>query len=119
MAERIPPEIQQQIIKLQQLQAQLNQIIAEKSVLDQDLREVQRALEVLKSLPEDAEVYRVAGHLLVRIKKSDAEKELSERKELLELRLRSLEKQESLIRQQISELQSKISKGLSKPAGAS
>ncbi len=119
MAERLPPEVQQQIVKLQQLQAQLNQVLAEKSVLEQELREINRALEVLKEVPEDGEVYRIAGHLLVRVKKNDVEKELSERKELIELRLKTLEKQESLIRQQISELQSKISKSLSKPAGAS
>ncbi|HDI02126.1 MAG TPA: prefoldin subunit beta, partial [Ignisphaera sp.] len=48
------------------------------------------------------------GHLLIKISKSDAEKELNERKELIELRLKTLEKQEGLIRQQLSELQSKI-----------
>jgi len=118
MAERIPPEVQQHLIKLQQLQAQLNNVLTEKNMLEQELREVNRALEVLKDVPEDGEVYRVSGHLLVRIKKSDAEKELNERKELLELRLKTLERQENLLRQQISELQSKISQMISKrPAG--
>jgi len=117
MVERVPPEVQQQIVKLQQLQAQLNQVLAEKSVLEQELREVSRALEVLKDIPEDGEVFRVAGHLLVRIKKSDAEKELNERKELIELRLKTLEKQESLLRQQISDLQSKIQRSLSGVGG--
>ncbi len=40
MAERLPPEVQQQIVKLQQLQAQLNQVVTEKNVLEQELREV-------------------------------------------------------------------------------
>ncbi len=118
MAERLPPEVQQQIVKLQQLQAQLNQVVTEKNVLEQELREVSRALEVLKDVPEDGEVFRVAGHLLVKVKKSDAEKELSERKELIELRLKTLEKQESLLRQQISELQTKIQRSLSGAGGA-
>jgi len=34
MAETIPPEVQQQVIKYQQLQAQLNQVLAEKGVIE-------------------------------------------------------------------------------------
>ncbi len=112
MAERLPPDVQQQLVKLQQLQAQLNQVMTEKALLQQELRDVTRALDILKDIPEDAEVYRSSGHLLIRISKSDAEKELNERKELIELRLKTLDKQESLIRQQISELQSKINQAV-------
>ncbi|MEM2628012.1 MAG: prefoldin subunit beta, partial [Ignisphaera sp.] len=87
MAEKIPPEVQQHAIKYQQIQTQLNQLIAEKSVLEQELREINRALEVLKNVPNDTEVYRAAGHLLIKISKEVAEKELNERKELIELRI--------------------------------
>ncbi|MCC6015743.1 MAG: prefoldin subunit beta [Desulfurococcaceae archaeon] len=113
MAERVPPEIQQQAIRYQQIQAQLNQLIAEKSVLEQELREINRALEVLKNVPNDAEIYRASGHLLIKINKETAEKELNERKELLELRLKTLSRQESLLRQQLSEIQSKLSEYIS------
>lgn len=113
MAEKIPPEVQQHAIKYQQIQAQLNQLIAEKSVLEQELREINRALEVLKNVPNDAEVYRAAGHLLIKISKETAEKELNERKELIELRIKTLSRQEALLRQQLSEIQSKLSEYLS------
>jgi prefoldin beta subunit len=113
MAERVPPEIQQQAIRYQQIQAQLNQLIAEKSILEQELREINRALEVLKNVPNDAEIYRASGHLLIKINKEAAEKELNERKELLELRLKTLSRQESLLRQQLSEIQSKLSEYIS------
>ncbi len=112
MAERLPPDVQQQLVKLQQLQTQLNQVMTERALLQQELRDIARALDILKGIPEDAEVYRSSGHLLIRISKSDAEKELNERKELIELRLKTLDKQESLIRQQISELQSKINQAV-------
>ncbi len=109
LAETIPPEVQQQVIKYQQLQAQLNQLLAEKSVIEQELREINRALEILKNVADNTEMYRSTGHLLIKISKADAEKELSERKELLELRLKTLSRQEALIRQQLSEVQSKLS----------
>ncbi len=108
MAEVIPPDIQQQVVKYQQLQAQLNQVLTEKSVLEQELREINRALEVLKDVPPNADIYKFVGHILVKVSKESAEKELTERKELLELRLKTLSKQEALIRQQLSEIQSRL-----------
>jgi len=108
MAETLPPEIQQQVVKYQQLQTQLNQVLSEKSIIEQELREINRALDILKNVPDDADIYRSAGHLLVKINKSDAEKELTERKEILELRLKTLGRQESLLRQQLAEIQSKL-----------
>lgn len=113
MAEKLPPEIQQQAIRYQQIQIQLNQLIAERSVLEQELREINRALEVLKNVPTDAEVYRAAGHLLIKISKEVAEKELNERKELIELRIKTLSRQESQLRQQLSEIQNKLSQYIS------
>jgi len=113
MAETLPPEVQQQVIKYQQLQSQLNQVLAERSVLEQELKEVNRALEILKGVPENIDIYRSAGHLLIKVNKNDAEKELTERKELLELRLKTLSRQESLIRQQLAEVQSKLSQYMS------
>ncbi len=108
MAETLPPEVQQQVIKYQQLQTQLNQVLSEKSIIEQELREVNRALDILKNVPDNTDIYRSAGHLLVKINKSDAEKELTERKEILELRLKTLGRQESLLRQQLAEIQSKL-----------
>uniref|UniRef100_A0A7C5YZZ4 Prefoldin subunit beta n=1 Tax=Ignisphaera aggregans TaxID=334771 RepID=A0A7C5YZZ4_9CREN len=113
MAETLPPEVQQQVIKYQQLQSQLNQVLAERSVLEQELKEVNRALEILKGVPENIDIYRSAGHLLIKVNKNDAEKELTERKELLELRLKTLSRQESLIRQQLAEVQSRLSQYMS------
>ena len=117
MAERYPPELQQQAARLQQLQQQLAQILTEKTVVQTELREVNRALDVLKDLPDDAIVYKSAGHLLIKISKSNAEKELNDKKELLELRLKSLEKQESIIRSQINEVQSRINEIMARSYG--
>jgi len=117
LAERIPPEVQQNLVKLQQLQAQLTQIVAERNVLQSELREIEKALSILKELGEDAEVYRSAGHLLIRVKKEDAVKELEDRKEVIEIRLKSLEKQESLVRSRINEVQSQVNKYLAKVYG--
>ncbi|MEM0044053.1 MAG: prefoldin subunit beta [Sulfolobales archaeon] len=118
MAETLPPELQQYVLKLQQLRNKLNQIIAEKSVVQAQLREAERALEVLKSVSQDAPVYKAAGHLLVKVSKEDAEKDLNDKKDLLELRLKSLEKQEASLNTEIKNLESKINEIIGRYYGA-
>ncbi len=114
-AEKIPPEAQQYIMRLQQLQEQLNVVLTEKSVVENELREVERVLSTLKDMPPDAVIFKAAGRaFLVKVSKEDAEKELNERKEILELRLKTLQKQESLLRKQAEELQKKVNEILAK-----
>ena len=108
MAEVAPPELQQYVAKLQQLQARLNQVAAEKSVVEAELKEVERALNVLNNASDDANIYRLAGYLMVKVSREDAQKDLSDRKDILELRLKNLEKQESLLTSEIKDLESKI-----------
>jgi prefoldin beta subunit len=119
MAETIPPELQQYVVKLQQLRNKLNQIMAEKSLVQAQLREAEKALEILKNISPDKPVYRAAGHLLVRVSKEDAEKDLSDKKDLLELRLKSLERQEAALTSEIKSLESKINEILGRYYGTS
>ncbi|ARM75918.1 prefoldin subunit beta [Acidianus manzaensis] len=108
MAEKIPPELQTQIVKLQQLQAQLDRLAYEKSVIDNELREVNKVLEELSTLSADTAIYKIVGNVLVKKDKSTIEKELNDRKEILELRSRTYQKQETLLRNQFEELQKKV-----------
>ncbi|MEM4024459.1 MAG: prefoldin subunit, partial [Metallosphaera sp.] len=59
MAERIPPELQTQLLKLQQLQNQLERLTYEKSVIEGELREVNEVLKELTNIPQDAPVYKI------------------------------------------------------------
>lgn len=108
LAEVVPPELEQYAVKLQQLRARLGQVQAEKGVVQAELREVERALELLKGAAPDALVFKSAGHLMVRVSKDDAEKELSDRKDILELRLKALERQEASLNSEIKDLETKI-----------
>ncbi|MBW9140577.1 MAG: prefoldin subunit beta [Candidatus Aramenus sp.] len=114
MAERLPPEVQTQLVKLQQLQSQLERLSYEKSVIDSELREINKVLEELSSLPADTSVYKVVGNLLVKKDKSSVEKELNDRKEILELRSRTYQKQEDILKKQFEDLQKKVNDLLQK-----
>ncbi|AWR94411.1 prefoldin subunit beta [Acidianus brierleyi] len=121
MAEKLPPEVQTQLLKLQQLQSQLERLGYEKSVIDSELREVNKVLEELSTLPADTIIYKILGNLLVKKDKSTIEKELSDRKEILELRSRTYQKQEDLLKKQFDDLQRKVNELLQRyyPQGGS
>ena len=114
MTERLPPEVQQYVVKLQQIQGQLSQILSEKQVVESELREVDRALGVLKNLDPQTPIFKSVGHLLIKVDKESVEKELNDKKEILELRLKSLSKQEELLRSQLNQIQGKINEYLAK-----
>ncbi|MDT7872237.1 MULTISPECIES: prefoldin subunit beta [unclassified Stygiolobus] len=114
MTERIPPELKAEIVKLQQLQDQLNRVLTEKSVIDNQLREVNKVLQELTQLPSDAIVYKMVGNLLVKVNKDEIQKELDEQKTILELRSRTYQNQEAKLRAQLEERQKKVNELMAK-----
>jgi len=122
LAEKVPPELQAQVVRLQQLQNQLGNLIAEKNVVEGELREINKILESLSTLPTDSTLYKIVGNLLVKFDKATVEKELNERKEFLEIRSKAYQRQESELRKQYEAVQKKVNELVGKyyrpPAGA-
>jgi prefoldin beta subunit len=81
---------------------------AQRLQLELQLKEVERALEELKKLDENVEVYKSVGNLLVKGEKGKIEEELSERKETLSLRVKTLQRQEEKLQTRLKEMQTKI-----------
>ncbi|BCU67332.1 prefoldin subunit beta [Sulfolobales archaeon HS-7] len=114
MAEKISPELQAQLGKLKDIQERLNLILVDKSRIESELKEINKVLEELSLLSQDSELFKIVGNIMVKTDKTSIEKELNDKKELLELRQKTYQKQESLLRKQYEELQSKVSSALSK-----
>jgi prefoldin beta subunit len=114
VAEKLPPEVQTQLVRFQQLKDQLDRLLLEKTTIENELREINRVLEELSTLTADAIIYKIVGNLLVKSDKASIEKELNDRKELLELRSRTYQKQEGILRKQLEDLQTKINEMLSR-----
>ncbi len=108
MTEQIPPELQHQLIKLQQLQDQYTRLVQERSIVEAELRESQRVLEALEKLGESDPVYRSLGTVFVKASKDELAKEYSDKKDILEIRLNKLKEQEKLLQEQIKKVQDKI-----------
>jgi len=109
---RLPPQVQQRLLRLQQLQQTLQGVLTQKQQLELELNEVEQALSELEKLTEAAVIYKSIGSLLVKSKKTKVTTELNERKELLNMRINVLGKQEERLRTQVKDLQEKLQRDL-------
>jgi len=115
---RLPPQIQQRLLRLQQLQQTLQSVMAQKQQLEMQLTEVEQAAGELKKLDETAVVYKSIGALLVKSEKDKVSTELTERKELVKMRVDVLAKQEERLRTQVKDLQEKLQQDLRPVSGS-
>lgn len=109
---RIPPAVQERLLRLQQLQETLQTVLSQKQQLDLEILEIDRALSELEKTSDDTVIYKSIGSLLIRADKAKVISELTERKELNSMRVSVLTKQEERLRSQIKELQEKLQKDL-------
>ncbi|MDD1656128.1 MAG: prefoldin subunit beta [Methanomicrobiales archaeon] len=106
--ENISPKVQNQLAMLQQMQQQLQTVAAQKTQYEMAIRESRRAIEELKDLPEDVEVFSNVGTVMVQQKKEKVLTGLNEKVESLELRVKSLEKQEKAMQARFEQLSAQI-----------
>jgi prefoldin beta subunit len=116
---RLPPQIQQRLLRLQQLQQTLQGVMAQKQQLMMQLTEVEQTTSELEKMNETAVIYKSIGALLVKSEKGKVTTELAERKELLKMRVDVLAKQEERLRTQVKELQEQLQQDLRPVSGSS
>lgn len=109
---QLPPNIQEKISRLQQLQNTLQQLILQKQRLDLERNESERALKTLDDVTSETKVYKSAGAILVEKDRDDVVKELKERLDFLEMRSKVLTKQEGNTRERLTSIQESLQKEL-------
>lgn len=106
--QQIPPWLQEQLMKMQQAQQNLQSIMMQKQQLEMEKAESDKALEELKKAADDDTVYKHTGSILIKSNKTELIAELEEKKELSDTRSKVLAKQEERIKESIKEQESKI-----------
>ncbi len=109
---KLPPQVQERLLRLQQLQQTLQSVLAQKQQVELEMSEIDQASTELQKLADDAVVYKATGSLMIRAEKTKMIAELSERKDLLNARVTILAKQEERLRSQLKELQTKLQQDL-------
>jgi prefoldin beta subunit len=108
MAEQIPPQVQNQLVRFQEQQEQYKALILRKRQFELEAKEVEKALQESKNLADDAVIYKSVGILLFRSDKAKIIAELTEKKEEIDLRVKTIERQEQRLKQQLEELRKLI-----------
>ncbi|MEM2099127.1 MAG: prefoldin subunit beta [Candidatus Bathyarchaeia archaeon] len=115
---KLPPQVQERLLRLQQLQQTLQSVLTQRQQVDMEQTEVEQALAELQKTADDAVIYKGIGSLLVRTEKAKVTAELVERKELLTTRSTVLSKQEERLRSQLKEVQAKLQEDLNQMTAA-
>ena len=118
----MPPWLQEQIMKMQQSQQNLQSIMSQKQHLEIEKAETQKALEELKKVSDDDAVFKHAGTVLIKSTKKELIEELEEKFEMSKTRATVLEKQESRVKETLKEQEAKITEmmktGSTNPSGS-
>ena len=104
----ISPKVQNQLGMLQQIQQQLQTILQQKAQYEMAIREAKRAQEEISDSADDAVMYMNVGTVMMQKKKETVNAKLNEKVETLELRIKSLEKQEKMMQSKFEQLQAQI-----------
>ena len=108
----LPPAIQEQLMRLQQMQQTLQAVVNQKQQLDIELAETDRAITELEKITDGTPVYKNVGNLMVKADRGVLLTELKERKELLNTRVTVLGKQEERTRERVKEIQERLQERL-------
>lgn len=116
MSSELPPQIQNQLAQLQQLQQQAQAIAVQKNQIEITLKETELALSELEKLGADAVVYRAIGDLLIKTERDKTSAALVEKKDMLSLRVQTLARQEERLQKRFQQLQEQLKQAIGTPA---
>src|SRR3989338_3093900 len=94
------------IEELQMLEHNLQNLLAQKQMFLVELQESANALKELKETKD--EVYRILSGIMLKTDKDTLVKELEEKKKITELRITSIERQESVLQDKSIKLRQKV-----------
>ncbi len=112
---QINKETEEKIGQLQLMEQNLQNILMQKQAFQTQLFEIDNALKELEKTKD--ETYKIVGPIMVAANKKDIKDDLQSKKEILELRIKNLEKQERKIKDEATQLQSEVMKKLKQKGG--
>ena len=108
MAKNKMAERDTKIQEMQMLEQNLQNLLLQKQAFQMELNETQSASKEIEDSGE--EVYKIIGQLMLRTSKSKIKEELTNKDKILSLRIKTLEKQQNSLTEQIDKLQEEAMK---------
>ena len=99
-------DLNKELMEYENLEKQLEVLLIQKHQLQIQLNEIKHALEQLKKA--HGELYRSVGSIIMHTTKEEAEKDLKERQELIDVKVNAIAKQEEKLRSTVMDTQKKL-----------
>ncbi len=101
---------EKKIQEMQILEQKLQNSILQKQAFQIELAETESALKEIEKSGD--EIFKIIGQLMIKSEKSKIHEELLNKKKILELRIKSFEKQENLLNEQSEKIRNEISQSI-------
>ncbi len=101
----IPKETQESISKLQMIEQNVQSLLMQKQQFQAQLFEVESAL---KEIEKTEEAYKIVGNVMIKADKTALKTELNAKKEIVDLRLKNIDKQEKQLKDKAETLQKEV-----------
>lgn len=101
---------EQKIQEMQILEQKLQNSILQKQAFQIELAETESALKEIEKSAD--EIFKIIGQLMIKSDKSKIETELIDKKKVLELRIKSFEKQENFLSEQLGNVRNELTKSV-------
>ncbi len=102
-------DTEQKVAQLQLIEQNLQNFVLQKQMFQTQLLEIESALTELIKVKE---AYKIVGNIMVANNSDALQKELKQKKELVELRIKNIEKQENSIKEKAGSLRDDVLKKL-------
>ena len=99
---------QNKIQEMQLIEQSLQNLLMQKQAFQMELSETRSALKEINDSTE--EVFKIVGQLMIKTEKSKIQKDLTDKEKFLDLRLKSLEKQEKSLSEQLEKIRDEFIK---------
>ncbi len=108
----IGKETQEKITQLQLFEQNLHNFMAQKRNFQSQMLEIDNALKEIET--SNDQVYKIVGGVMLATTKEKLEKDLKERKDVLDLRMESIGKQEKSVKERAEKMQKEVMEEIEK-----
>ena len=105
-------KVEEKIQELQSLEQNMQQLLLQKQNFQAQLLEIENALHELEKNPK--QTFKIIGPIMVETSKTRVEKDLNEKKEILDIKMKNVNKQEEKIREKVQTIQAEVLKEMQK-----
>ncbi len=107
----IPKETQESISRLQMIEQNVQSLLMQKQQFQAQLFELESAL---KEIEKTDEAFKIVGNVMIKTDKTALRTELNAKKEIIDLRLKNIDKQEKQLKDKAETLQKEVMSKLKK-----